>query len=74
MEGYVSQPEPEGETGITETQAILMLIRTIGLASRVALGDGIPAYAIAQILHDEADAINGGDVAEDMSPIKFHMN
>jgi len=72
MPGYTGRIE--GETGITEQEAMLMLQRAVGIASRVALGDGLDTYSIAQVLRDEAHAIEcPGDVAEDMSPIKFHM-
>lgn len=64
----------EGETGVTEQEAVLMLQRAVAIASRVALGDGVDPFTIARILEDEAHAIEQpGDVAEDMSPIKIHM-
>lgn len=71
--GYTGRQE--GETGITIGEAMLMLQRSVGLATRVALGDGLDVYSITQVLRDEANAIQyPSTVAEDMSPIKFYMN
>lgn len=68
------QGRQTGETGVTLGEAMLMLQRSVGLASRIALGDGLDAYSIAQVLLDEANAIQDpSSVAEDMSPIQFHM-
>lgn len=62
----------EGPTSITDSTATHILIRMIGLASRCALGDGLSRAEVAQMLRDEAYAIETQDVAEDMSPILFH--
>lgn len=65
---------PEGPTSITEQTAMLMLERQVDVAARCALGDGLPAEAIADLLKDMARAIlNPGQVVEDMSPIRIYM-
>lgn len=63
-----------GATGVTDTEAILMLQRSSGLAARIALGDGVSRSMVAICLHELAEAIEDpSTVAEDMSPILFHM-
>lgn len=63
-----------GETGVTESEAILMLQRSAEVAARIALGDGISRSMVAIILHDLANGIEDpGLVAEDMSPLRINM-
>jgi hypothetical protein len=63
----------EGSTSVTEHEAVLILQRILALASRTAVGDGLPRAAVAEILRSEAYAIETQDVAEDTSPIFIHM-
>jgi len=63
----------QSDTSVTEHEAVLILQRLLALASRTAVGDGLPRAAVAEILRSEADAIETQDCAEDMSPILIHM-
>jgi hypothetical protein len=63
----------EGPTSLTTSETYAILNRMLGLASRCALGDGLTRAEVAQALRDEAYAIETQDVAEDTSPILFHM-
>jgi hypothetical protein len=64
----------ENATGVTDSEAFLILHRMTGLAARCALADGLSHEDVAQTLDDLAYAIRTGNVAEDMSPIPFPMN
>jgi hypothetical protein len=64
---------PTGPTSITMTEAYLILTRSVGLAARCALGDGLSREEVFRVLTGEAQAILNQDCAEDMSPILFHM-
>ena len=63
----------EGETGVTSSEAHLLLSRALVLASRCALGDGLSREEISRSLEDMAYAIRTQNVPEDTSPLVIHM-
>lgn len=62
-----------GETGVQEHEAILMVQRATEVAAAIALGDGLTRQTVAIILHDLADMVEGANNATLLEPIVHDM-